>query len=500
VQLDRLSVALRLRNPWEAIDLGFAMVRAWMREVYGPWLAVFVPLCALALVLLPPLWAVMLVWWLKPVLDRVVLQVLASGVFGALPRIRDTLRSLPHALTPGLLTSLTVYRFFLARSFNLPVWQLERQKGRAARLRRQQLHRRVGTNAAGLTMVCLHFELALALAVLAVYDVFVPATGDAGMGLFQLLYGQDSVRQWAFAGAYFIVVTILEPCYVAGGFALYLNRRTALEGWDLEVALRGMEARAARHVQAAADPAQRASVLTALAVAVGLALLSPAPSHAQAAQQAFTHATRNPAVEIKRIFERPEFQTYEERTVLRPVKTPEKPKPEPRQTSDTWGAIIEAVAQILRILVWAGLGVAVVLLIHALVQRFAGLRGAARSTYEPPDTLFGLDVRPESLPDDLAGAAARLAREGELLKALSLLYRGALVTLLHRDAVELVGGDTEEDCLRKSRSRIPGPAHVYLARLLTAWQRLAYARRDVPGAEVEALCAEWPEHFMQSAP
>jgi hypothetical protein len=499
VQLDRLSVALRLRNPWEAIDLGFAMVRAWMREVYAPWLAVFLPLCALALLLLPPQWALLLVWWLKPALDRVVLQVLASGVFGALPRVRDTLRGLPHALTPGLLASLTVYRFSPARSFNLPVWQLERQAGRAARMRRQQLHRRAGTNAVGLTMVCLHFELALALAVLALYDLFMPASGDAEMGLFQLLYGQDSVRQWAFAAAYFIVFTILEPCYVAGGFALYLNRRTALEGWDLEVALRAMEARVARHAQAAAEPAKRAGSLVVLALAAGLAFLSPAPSHAQEAQPTPQQAAREPGVEIKRIFERPEFQTHEDRTVLRPIKKPDKPRPKPQQTSDTWGAIIESVAQILRILVWAALGVALVLLIHTLVQRLGWLRGPARSTYQPPDTLFGLDVRPESLPEDLAGAASRLAREGELLKALSLLYRGALVTLLHRDAVELVGGDTEEDCLRKSHPRIPGTAHVYFARLLSAWQRLAYARRDVPGAEVEALCAEWPQHFSRGA-
>ena len=43
---------------------------------------------------------------------------------------------------------------------------------------------------------------------------------------------------WTFATIYFTVITIVEPCYVAAGFALYLNRRTALEGWDLEVALR----------------------------------------------------------------------------------------------------------------------------------------------------------------------------------------------------------------------------------------------------------------------
>ena len=85
MQLDRLAVQLRLRNPWEAIDLGFAMVRTWARTVYAAWLTLFVPLCVLALLVLPWQWAIVLVWWLKPALDRVVLHVLAAGVFGDLP-------------------------------------------------------------------------------------------------------------------------------------------------------------------------------------------------------------------------------------------------------------------------------------------------------------------------------------------------------------------------------------------------------------------------------
>ena len=41
---------------------------------------------------------------------------------------------------------------------------------------------------------------------------------------------------------------LLEPFYVAAGFGLYLNRRTLLEGWDIEVALRRI---AERHAAAA---------------------------------------------------------------------------------------------------------------------------------------------------------------------------------------------------------------------------------------------------------
>jgi hypothetical protein len=69
------------------------------------------------------------------------------------------------------------------------------------------------------------------------------------------------------------------------------------------------------------------------------------------------------------------------------------------------------------------------------------------------------------------------------------------VTLLHRDGVELASGDTEDDCLRKSRQHIPAASLAYFGRLLGAWQRLAYARREVPHAEVETLCGDWRAHF-----
>jgi len=518
VQLERLAVQLRLRNPWEAIDLGFAMTRAWMREVYGAWFAVFVPVCALALLLLPPQWATLLVWWLKPVLDRVVLHVFSNAVFGELPRVRDTLRALPRALTPGLLASLTWYRFFLARSFNLPVWQLERQRGRAARTRRHQLHRRVGSYAVWLTVACMHFELVLGLSLVALYDLLIPAAADSEFGLFQLFYGSDALRaQWIVAFAYFGVVTLLEPAYVAGGFALYLNRRTALEGWDLEVALRRIGERAQPEQRSPAPPAPAAIAASLLAAAlVGvLAVVAPQPGRAQEtsapppmqptpaeptpAQPMPAQLT--PAQAIKEVLKRPEFDEYRERTSLEYLgkqPQPEQKRKPPRNWSG-WATFIDALAQILRILAWAAVGVALVFLAYFLVRNLGLLGAPVRSEYTPPQTLFGLDVRPESLPEDLAAEAARLARAGELAKALSLLYRGALASLLHRDGVELAGGDTEADCLRKSGPRLAAATHSYFARLLLAWQHLAYARRRVPVEEVEALCAAWPAHFEARA-
>jgi hypothetical protein len=528
VQLDRLAVQLRLRNPWEAIDLGFAMVRNWGRTVYSAWLTLFVPLCSLALLLLPWQWAIVLVWWLKPALERVVLHVLAAGVFGDLPRLRETMRALPRALTPGLVASLTWYRFFLARSFNLPVWQLERQTGAEARNRRSQLQRRTSSHAVWLTMACIFFELVLALSGIALFDLLAPVLQTDEFHLFQVFtWKNQDLRQVVLCLMLFAGMAIMEPFYVAGGFALYLNRRTALEGWDLEVALRRMGERAQAAARGA-DVAIAAAALLALATLLAVHLPTgayaqetpaernaaapeeasrpvasdeaPAPATVPSAETARVPPPKGRAArEIREVLARPEFQEYRERTVLQYFGPEEKPKKPRRIDAPGWAAFIEGLAQFLRILVYAALALAVIFLVYYLARRFDLVR-RARPSYVPPDTLFGLDLRPDSLPEDVAAAALELARAGELLKALSLLYRGALVTLLHRDGVELVSGDTEEDCLRKSGRRLPGAAATYFANLIRAWQRLAYARREVPRAEVETLCNDWRAHFAAGIP
>ena len=174
MDLEHLSVTLRQRNPWEAIDLGFAMVREWWRDLYGVWLAVVIPLAALACLLLPPQWAAALLWWLKPALDRIVLHVISSAVFGSRPGWRATLRAFPRYAWNGLIGSLLWRRFSLTRSFTLPVRQLENARGAAARARIAQLRRRVGSHASWLTIVCLHFESVVLLSLIGLYVLLMP--------------------------------------------------------------------------------------------------------------------------------------------------------------------------------------------------------------------------------------------------------------------------------------------------------------------------------------
>jgi hypothetical protein len=140
---------------------------------------------------------------------------------------------------------------------------------------------------------------------------------------------------------------------------------------------------------------------------------------------------------------------------------------------------------------------AAILVVLALIyaRRFIPQGGPRSVALRSPDILFGLEVVPQSLPDDVPAAAAALAREGRLREALSLLYRGALSALVHRHKLFLSEGQTEDDCVRVARESLPPAASEYFANLVRTWQIAAYAARPPGIAAIMALCTDWPSHF-----
>ena len=104
-----------------------------------------------------------------------------------------------------------------------------------------------------------------------------------------------------------------------------------------------------------------------------------------------------------------------------------------------------------------------------------------------------LDVRPESLPDDVPSEAAQLWRAGDPVAGMSLLYRGALAKLVHAYDLSLDESATEGDCLAAVREA-QGPVD-YFARLTFGWQCVAYAERAPSDEEARALWEGWGRTF-----
>jgi hypothetical protein len=129
MRLDQLRVELRPRSPWEAVELGTALVRTHARVVWVSWLLASLPLFVLfnalgwALDLIP--WAAVALWWFKPAFDRAPLFVVSRAVFGDAPRVRDTLAATLRWGWRPMLHYLTWRRLGMARSLYLPIDLLE---------------------------------------------------------------------------------------------------------------------------------------------------------------------------------------------------------------------------------------------------------------------------------------------------------------------------------------------------------------------------------------
>lgn len=243
---ERLTVTLRPRSALEAIDLGFAMVQTHARVIWRAWLYIVLPVMLLLALLEHALptggW---LLWWAKPFYDVVVLLVLSHAVFGERPGIRALLASL-RAHAAVIAGSLTLRRLSISRSFLLPAHLLEGLHGPAQRTtRRARLQLlREGTTAMArlLTFACICLEMSVVFGLLALLAWLLPELHrDALFGSFN--DSPEHLQLAALQLLYMLTISLVEPFYVAAGFALYLNRRTQLESWDIEVALRRLAAR-----------------------------------------------------------------------------------------------------------------------------------------------------------------------------------------------------------------------------------------------------------------
>jgi len=498
VQLERIAVRLRRRTPWEALDLGHAMLRAWAVPAYRAWLGTYwvTGLVLLAIFHARQEIALLVLWWLKPLFDRILLFTFSRSLFRAPTPFREVLSALPRLIgKTGLLSALTLRRFSMARSFLLPVWQLEEQHGKAARARFQVLSRRIRGNAVWLTFVCVNLNTVLGFSLIMVVEALRPQ----GMGeafSFAHWFGDDLAPGQAFLGSLLVMVaeSLVEPFYVASGFALYLHRRSELEGWDMELAFRRLADRGAPTGRTRA-----AAGLTAAALlAIGLAL-APGPAEAEATPSP-PHEASRPKQTIDRILADPVFGQKTEKPTWRWRQDKEdSPGKAPDWMKGLLG-FMEFSSQILRALAWIGLVLLAAWLIHLVILYRERRLGGKALPAAPPEFLFGLDLRPDSLPADIPGAARAALAAGQIDKAMGFLYRGALAALIHRQQVEFQPGDTESDCRHRLRGRLEAAAGRYFDRLLSAWQDTAYARRPPPLPELEGLCRDWAGFFGPSSP
>ena len=510
MRLEDVSAEIRPRTSWEAIDLGMALVRRDFGLILGAWLCTVLPFVALLTFLLWdwPFLLITAIFWFKPLYDRVPLFIISRSLFGARPQLGDVFKS-PKFFLAMLIGDLTWRRFSFARSYLMPIGLLERLKGAKRRVRVSVLNRESDAHNLSLMTSCGMVEIGLMLAIgaLAAYllpmtevwqdaqDWYVAAMADEAIGFPRSL-------SCLLAGAYFVGVSLVEPFYVGGGFGMYVNGRARSEGWDLELAFRRMEKRLI----------SRSSKVAAAVLFMGVTCMTSSDVIAQrngdgevtfdletilaeTAEGADgakpTDATGSEAREVaNEVLEDEAFRVYEHSSTSYRWRDSDSSR-------GVSGNGVNGFAAIGNVIFWLVVVAAIAGLIYWIYQyrhvfKVGGLGAKDRTPRPRATTVMGMDVRPESLPDNIPNAAWEAWEAGRRQEALSLLYRGAISWMVEQERLPILESDTEDDCVDRARELSNAHMVSYFGRLTERWTGGAYGKLWPDDATAQQLCRDWP--------
>jgi hypothetical protein len=542
MQLEGLTIALRARTPWEATDLGIALVRAHASRIYAAWilttLPAFVLLNGFGLLLGKPWLAALALWWLKPVFDRIPLYVISRAVFGSVPSLRETLVAQRQWGWRGTWRWLHWRRFHPGRAMLLPVDLLEGETGAQRRERVRVLSRANASPNVMLTVIGVNVEGMLGISLVLLGLMFVPVEflSDSAKSVWRTLF--ETPPLWAQACTNligWITITIVEPFYVGAGFGLYLNRRMQLEAWDIELAFRRMAVRLLPPLAAAGllfvavcafSSPLRAAVLAPGGDSVRIAATiqaaqdeDPADDSTPASgdepfkklrgdkankdtdiestlQKMFAGSYRDDGADfeasVTKAYGADDLSPKVKQFIWKRRNRLDENLSEPSEMpawAKPFGLVLGFAAEF-GLWILAALAVIFVVANHRrwlpwISDRFAAARVADEIG------VHEVTAADDHLPDDVAAAVRALWRQGSMRAALALLYRAGVERLSERLGTPLPPGATESECLRQSRRlRDTGEAMLF-ARIVRCWQAAAYAQRMPLASEVEAMLADW---------
>jgi hypothetical protein len=158
------------------------------------------------------------------------------------------------------------------------------------------------------------------------------------------------------------------------------------------------------------------------------------------------------------------------------------------------------IAQTGRLIVWLAIAVAVALLVVAVARIIRSIKPRTRAApFDAPTHVRDLDIRPESLPDDIGAAALALWEQGDHRAALALLYRGLLSRLVHVHEIQIRPSSTEGDCLQLANQRLQGERGEYVARVIGVWQHAVYGGQTPQSVDVQTLCLGFADALNKPA-
>ncbi|MCD4741802.1 MAG: hypothetical protein K8R67_04875 [Desulfobacteraceae bacterium] len=512
MNLDNIRVEIRPRSPFEAIDLGFVMARQWFMPLWLMWIAIALPFSLLAhLILFKHLIiAGILIWWLKPVYEKPLVFWLSRALFNERSGYKDIVRQYFKIIKPRLFADLTYLRFTPNRSFMMPVAILENLKGKEYSIRTKVLGRNQSAGI-GLTFICIVFDVILNFSMLVIIFFILPeelrwiSFGD-------FIYSKGTIATVLGSFVSILAMSIIAPFYVAAGFCLYINRRTELEAWDIEISFKRLMARKAekRKTEARRIRAINKAANKTISMTLGLIFLITSSfiifSNSVHADSNISISKKEASLVINKVLEHDDFGKRKTETAWKlkefdkidfDFDLPQWLKNFLESFGETfkWTRKIPEFAGILlEILAWILGGLIVIFILYKIGQNkqwFQYYRARPKKQPEAPSKLFGLDVSERSLPDDIINKVREFLKNNEIREALSLLYRGALVKLINDFNIQIPASATESECISLVKSKREKREISFFQTLTLIWLAMAYGHITPEKQTIEEVCQNW---------
>ncbi|WP_163340383.1 hypothetical protein [Desulfopila sp. IMCC35008] len=500
MDISKMTVQIRPRTQWEAIDMGMVVARKWFFRLWMIWLTTALPFLVIILtasLLLPgsaPQWSLLLFWLCKPLFEPPLLLWTSRILFGERLTIRQAIHETRSTTSFKRVLSVLFSRLSPMRSFTMPVLLLEGLTGKVRKQRFTILSRGYETSIY-LTLSASVIEILLTLSLVGVLYWLIPDQlrwidfGD-------FIFLADA---WLTLALYVFACSILSPYYICGGFMLYLSRRVELEAWDLEIGFKQID----KQLREKNKPSHSAvtGVLLCLLMLYGTSLCPPA-CNAEGLSPESAKET------ITKVLEQKEFG--ETKTVYEWVPK-EEDKPEKPNTDwleslkpffefmiDLADRMAKMLAGGAKYLVWIGAGIIIALILwrYSKIRKWLGKYFPDRlDRFTPPDELFGMDIRPESLPDDIGSACRELLGQQKKREALSLLYRGVLSHLINTHHVHIYASQTENECCAIIKTYRPQSETSFFSHLTALWLTTAYGHREPALESCLEIVDRWQELY-----
>jgi hypothetical protein len=463
---------LRHMDSREAADAGLLL---W-RENFIYFILFFaIPfwLCAFFLRLLPGkmlYFSYLILWWLKPLFDRLILHVISIRFFDSGADLSRLRRGLGKNILLGLPGDLLWRRFNPLRSVMIPVRMLETtvKPGKISRI----LTERKKTLKTGGIDYCfflsiwgISVEITLLIGEILFFTVMTATfTGNSSFP-FQLMENSPSKTEIYIFTAWCVNFMLVETIYVCMGFSLYINSRVEVEGWDLEINFRNFGEKYGKQTK-------KGILLLIFCI---LPVIFPAKTFTDDFQP--SAADNNvPFEELQNILESTDFGSEKDSWGIRFKKPYEIKENTGIDFSPVFDKLQLIFAYILRIfLVLSVIAMAVILFIFARKMIYKKIPVKKKSTIT---ALHGIDVKN---PETLLQKSLDYYNHGELRLAWGYCIAALILSWQIYRSVIFPPNATEIDCTDMVNLTQPNSDEAKtFGNLLKHWINLAYAGRLPP--------------------